>query len=58
MLLVLKFTFHQNYTNQINIFNQIGLIALLVYGEKANVERDFVKGREGNIIANMSDLDR
>jgi centrosomal protein CEP104 len=37
LILLLKFTFHQNYSNHINIFNQIGLIALLVYGEKATV---------------------
>ena len=37
VLLLLKFTFHQNYSNHINIFNQVGLIALLVYGEKATV---------------------
>lgn len=55
---IIKFTFHQNYTNHINIFNQIGLIALLVYGEKATVERQWVKGKEGNVIANLSDLDR
>ncbi len=41
----MKFTFNQNYANQINIFNQIGLIALLIYGEKATVERDIVRGK-------------
>jgi centrosomal protein CEP104 len=45
LLLLLKFTFHQNYTNPINIFNQIGLIALLVYGEKATVEKEWVKSK-------------
>ncbi len=54
----MKFTFNQNYANQINIFNQIGLIALLIYGEKATVERDIVRGKQGVVIASLSDLDR
>ena len=58
LLRLLKFTFQQNYANHINIFNQIGLVALLVYGEKATVERDWIKGKEGNVVANLSDLDR
>lgn len=58
VLLLLKFTFHQNYSNHINIFNQIGLIALLVYGEKASVEKDLVRGKEGFVLASLSDLDR
>lgn len=55
---MLKFTFHQNYANTINIFNQIGLIALMVYGEKASVEREIVRDKEGGVLANLSDLDR
>jgi hypothetical protein len=58
LISLLKFTFHQNYTNPINIFNQIGLVALLVYGEKASVEREMLRDREGSVIANLSDLDR
>lgn len=54
----MRFTFHQNYANHINIFNQIGLMALLVYGEKVTVEREMVRDREGSVIANLSDLDR
>lgn len=58
LILLLKFTFHQNYSNHINIFNQIGLIALLVYGEKATVEREMVRDREGAVVASLTDLDR
>ena len=58
MLLLLKFTFHQNYANHINIFNQIGIIALLVYGEKVTVQRNMIRNKEGNVVANLSDLDR
>jgi centrosomal protein CEP104 len=58
VILLMKFTFHQNYTNHINIFNQIGLIALLVYGEKATVERNLLKGKEGTVLASLSDLDK
>ncbi len=58
MLLILKFTFHQNYVNNINIFNQVGIIALLVYGEKATVERDMVRNKQGNVIVMLSDVDR
>lgn len=58
VLQLLKFTFHQNYANTINIFNQIGIIALMVYGEKANVEREIVRDKEGGVVANLSDLDR
>lgn len=45
LILLFKFTFHQNYSNHINIFNQIGIIALLVYGEKATVEREMVRDK-------------
>jgi hypothetical protein len=58
MLILLKFTFYQNYTNHINIFNQIGIVALLVYGEKATVERNMVRNKEGNTIASLNELDR
>jgi hypothetical protein len=58
VLLILKFTFHQNYVNNINIFNQVGIIALLVYGEKATVERDMVRNKQGNVIVMLSDVDR
>lgn len=58
MLLLLKFTFHQNYANHINIFNQIGIIALLVYGEKATVERNIVRNKEGKVVVSLNELDR
>lgn len=58
LLLLLKFTFYQNYANHINIFNQIGIIALLVYGEKATVERNMVRNKEGNVVASLNELDR
>ena len=58
VLQLLKFTFHQNYANTINIFNQIGLIALMVYGEKVNVEREIVRDKEGGVVASLSELDR
>jgi centrosomal protein CEP104 len=58
VLRLMKFTFYQNYSNHINIFNQIGLIALLVYGEKATVEKEWVRGKEGAVVASLSDLDR
>lgn len=58
MLLLLKFTFHQNYANHINIFNQIGIIALLVYGEKATVERKMVRNKDGNVVVSLNELDR
>lgn len=57
-LLLLRFTFHQNYANHINIFNQVGLIALLVYGEKAAIDKELVRSKDGNVLANLSDLDR
>jgi len=58
LLLLLKFTFHQNYANHINIFNQIGIIALLVYGEKATVERKMVRNKDGNVVVSLNELDR
>lgn len=29
-----KFTLHSNYINTINVFNQVALIAISIYGER------------------------
>jgi hypothetical protein len=57
-VLVFRFTFHQNYANNINIFNQIGIIALIIYGDKLQVERNSVRNQEGALIGMLSDLDK
>jgi hypothetical protein len=57
-VLVFRFTFHQNYANNINIFNQIGIIALIIYGDKLKVERNSVRNQEGALIGMLSDLDK
>ncbi len=36
LVLMLRFTLHSNYVNNMNIFNQVGIISLLVYGDRAN----------------------
>jgi len=58
---LIKFTFRVNHVNSQNIFNQVGLISLGVYGDKM-VESNFIAppqmGQDQRQVGNTLEFDK